>query len=374
MGGAVQQDGWGCGWFYRMVASPAFQGRASRFPLTRAFARRDGAVLFDLVQGFVQSQVLYALVELDIFRRLQSGPMAPDDLGQALDIPAERMAILLQAGAALNLLRRRRDGRYGLARRGAALMGVPGLAQIIRHHGAFYRDLGDPVALIKGPERTELSESWPYVFGPGTAIGPDTAEAFSDLMAQSQILVAQDTLRAVDLRGVRRLLDVGGGSGTFLIAVGAVRPDTQLELFDLPEVAPQATKRFAASGLTGRTRIYSGSFLTDPLPQGADAISLIRVCYDHGNETVRGLMSKIFDTLPPGGRLIISEPMGGGTRPSRSVDVYFAFYTLAMQAGRTRSAHEIKAFCQNAGFANVRFHRVARPYVTSVVTAIKPKI
>ena len=66
----VTQDlpDWRGGWLNRLVARPAFQSWASRFPLTRGQARRDGAVLFDVVQGFVQSQVLMALVELDLLR------------------------------------------------------------------------------------------------------------------------------------------------------------------------------------------------------------------------------------------------------------------------------------------------------------------
>lgn len=363
---------WRAGWFHRLVANPRFQGWASGFPLTRAFARRDGAEMFDLVQGFVQSQVLMALVELDVFRRLRSGPMGADTLGRALDLSSDRMALLLQAGAALGLLKRRRDGRYSLARKGAALMGVPGLEAMIRHHGAFYRDLADPVALLRGKDQTELSQFWPYVFGVAAEIEPAVAQRYSDLMAQSQSLVAQDTLRTVGLNDVTRLLDVGGGSGAFLAAAGARYPKLSLDLFDLPEVSPQAVQRFAETGVADRATVHTGSFREDPLPKGADAISLVRVCYDHADETVTALLSKIFDTLPSGGRLIISEPMAGGSVPSRSGDIYFAFYTLAMQTGRARSAQEHVNFCEKAGFKAIKAHRSARPFVTSVVTAQKP--
>jgi demethylspheroidene O-methyltransferase len=64
--------------------------------------------------------------------------------------------------------------------------------------------------------------------------------------------------------------------------------------------------------------------------------------------------------------------MGGGDKADRAGDVYFAFYTMAMQTGRTRSAQEIAALCRQAGFADIRCLRPSRPYVTSVVTAIRP--
>jgi demethylspheroidene O-methyltransferase len=363
---------WRGGWLNRLVARPGFQSWASRFPLTRGRARKDGAALFEIVQGFVQSQVLMAVVELDLFRRLRAGPQTPEMLGRASGIAPQRMAVLLQAAAALGLLRRRRKGDYALARKGAALMGVPGLEAMIRHHKAFYADLADPVALLRGPEQTELSQFWPYVFGARGEIDPAVAETYSDLMAQSQRLVAEDTLRAVSFRGITHLMDVGGGTGAFLERVGLACPDLRMTLFDLPQVTPGATARFDVAGLADRVTLASGSFRDDPLPQGADAISLVRVLYDHADDTVQNLLASVFEALPPGGRLIISEPMGGGTRPDRAGDVYFALYTMAMQTGRARSAKEIMSCCRAAGFEGLRSAKPARSFVTRTIIGRKP--
>lgn len=363
---------WKGGWLNRVVASRRFQSWASRFPLTRRRARRDGETLFDIVQGFVQSQVLMALVELQVFERLRGGPLGPEALGHAVGISADRMKILLQAGAALGLLRRNRSGSFALARQGAALMGVPGLQDMIRHHRAFYRDLEDPVALLRGPETTELSQFWPYVFGLKGAVPEDVARTYSDLMTQSQTLVAEDTLRQVSFSGNTRLLDIGGGTGAFLSAVAEKEPDLKLDLFDLVPVVASAREALSHKGLQDRVTVHGGSFREDPLPTGADCISLVRVLYDHADETVERLLLKVFDALPSGGRLIVSEPMGGGARPERSTDVYFAFYTMAMQTGRTRSASEICALCEAAGFVQTRSKTPNRPFVTSVVEAVKP--
>lgn len=361
---------WRGGWLNRLVAKPGFQSWASRFLLTRGQARRDGAALFDIVQGFVQSQVLMALVELDVFRRLRSGPQTAAILGKACDVPAARMEVLLQAGAALSLLKRKGE-RYAMARKGAALLGVPGLEAMIRHHRAFYDDLRDPVALLRGPETTHLSQFWPYVFGVQGTVAPDVARTYSDLMAQSQQLVAEDTLRTVSLAGISNLLDVGGGTGAFLEAAGQANAAMQMMLFDLPPVVPDAQARFESAGMAHRVAITPGSFLEDPLPGGADAISLVRVLYDHSDETVRALLAKVYNALPEGGRLIISEPMGGGKRPEKAGDVYFAFYTMAMQTGRARSAAEIGALCEEAGFRGIQSKSPSRAYVTRVLTAVK---
>ena len=363
---------WRGGWINRLVARPGFQKWAAHNPFTRGRARADGQALFNIVQGFVQSQALMALVELQIFERLRGGAKSADVLGRATGVPQDRMQILLQAGAAMKLLKRKRGGAFGLARQGAALLGVPGLQAMIRHHSAFYRDLEDPVALLKGPEQTELSHFWPYVFGAAQVEDPVVAHTYSDLMTQSQQLVAQDTLRQVDFRGVNRLLDVGGGTGAFLRAVAAAQPNIALSLFDLEHVVAGAPQAFAEAGLEGHASVHAGSFRDDPLPAGADAISLIRVLYDHADETVEALLAKVFEALPPGGRLIVSEPMGGGARPDISGDVYFAFYTMAMQTGRARSVEEIEAKCRAVGFERFEAPKPLRPFVTRVLTARKP--
>lgn len=357
-------------WMRRLMAARGFQKWAAKSPLTRRIVRREGEAMFDLLAGFCHSQVLSALVQLNIPHTLMDGPQDAAALAFKASMPPERMQILLRAGVAIGVLKSKRGNRFGVSRTGAALVGVPGLSQMITHHDVLYRDLADPVAFFRGETETELAGFWPYVFGGD--MDPDAAATYSDLMAQSQLLVADDTLAMVDFSGIQSLMDIGGGSGAFLTAVGTAFPALQLHLFDLPQVAPSAQARFAAAGFRGRSTIHGGSFREGPLPEGADAISLVRVLYDHSDETVADLLAKCFAALPAGGRLIISEPMTGGTKPSRAGDAYFALYTMAMRTGRTRSAAEIESLCRAAGFAHVKTPKAPRPFVTSVIEVAKP--
>ena len=355
-------------WMLRSAASRRFQAWAARTPIFRRIARAEGAALFDIVAGFVNAQVLRAIIDLHLLQHLQGGPATAAQMGERCNIAPERMQVLLQAGAGLGLLTRQRDGRFGLALRGASLLGVPGLAEMIQHHSALYADLADPVAFLRNDDPTELARFWPYVFGASGAVDPQVTATYSNLMAESQVLVAEDTLRMVDLSGVQRLMDVGGGTGAFLAAVGAAYPALRLDLFDLPVVLQGANARLGAAGLNQRVTLHPGSFRDDPLPLGADAISLVRVLYDHADATVAKLLVAVYAALPPKGRLIVSEPMSGGKVPDRTTDVYFAVYTLAMQTGRTRSGAEIAALLSTAGFVNIRIQKGFRPFVTSVVT------
>lgn len=356
----------------RLIARPGFQRWASSFPLTRSTAAKDGAELFDIVQGFVKSQALFALVELRVLHKLMDGAQSADDLAQALGMRSDRMDRLMMAATAMNLTRRDRSGRYALARKGAAMVGVPGLEDMIRHHSAFYKDLTDPVALLRGDVETELSAFWPYVFGAANATDEDTSNRYSDLMARSQEIVAADTLATVPLGKARHLLDIGGGYGVFAEAAAFKYPKLRATVFDLPAISNAAASRMRSSKASDRLRFVSGSFRDDPLPEGADVISLIRVLYDHEDDTVMALLGKAFDALPAKGRLLISEPMSGGQTPEIAGDVYFSFYCLAMQTGTVRSAERIDDLCRKAGFEAIKPYPSRRPFVTTALMASKP--
>jgi demethylspheroidene O-methyltransferase len=355
----------------RLVARPSFQRWASAFPLTRGTAAKDGAELFDLVQGFVKSQVLFALVELRILHRLMDGSQTADALAQVSGMRPDRMDRLLMAATAMNLTAKDRKGRYSLARLGAAMVGVPGLEDMIRHHSAFYRDMNDPVALLRDEVDTELAAFWPYVFGAAHATDVETSNRYSDLMARSQQIVAADTLAVIDLNTTQHLLDVGGGYGVFAEAAALKHPRLHATVFDLPAVEANAQALMHRSKAKDRLTFVPGSFRDDPLPEGADTISLIRVLYDHEDQTVEALLSKVFDRLPDGGRLLVSEPMSGGTKPEVSGDVYFSFYCLAMQTGTVRSAARIAELCEKTGFSKIKPLRSRRPFVTTALTAEK---
>ena len=355
------------GWRNRLVASARFQRRAAALPFLRGQARRDGERIFDILAGFVQAQVLLACVELGLLEQLRAGPMDPADMARDTGIPVARMEDLCRAAVALGLMETSVSG-FRLGRLGAALPAVPGLVPMIRHNALFYRDLADPVALLRGAAETELARFWPYVMGQAGDIPPETAAAYSELMAASQVLVADETLRLAPFGRVRCVMDVGGGTGAFLCAAGARHPHLRLRLFDLPPVAAQAHARFAQAGLSARAEVVGGSF-RDNLPEGADAISLVRVLYDHDDVTVRALLARAHEALPPGGLLIVSEPMSGGARPTRAGDGYFAFYTMAMGTGQVRSAERIGALLAEAGFISIRSMPGGRPFITSVVLA-----
>lgn len=354
-----------------LLSRPAFHRWAIKLPFSRPFARREGKELFRIIQGFVESQVLLALVELDIFQQLSGGPVSLSDLSRTCAIRADRLDVLLTAGVALKLLRKTRAGSFALARRGKVLLGIPGLADMIRHHSVLYADLRNPTDVLRAPEASDLAKFWPYVFSGSADVSQDDATRYSRLMTDSQALVAQDTLDLVRFGSATHIMDIGGGSGAFLCALGQKYTGVDLTLFDLPGTQCAARRYLQTYEMADRIRFVAGSFREAALPSGADVITLVRVCYDHADETVQTLLSACFEALPSGGRLIISEPMSGGARPDPITDIYFAFYTMAMGTGRTRSSRDLTTMLNTAGFDTVRAPRTRRSYVTTVLEAVK---
>ena len=354
----------------RLVASPRFRRWAAAFPFTRPIARRRTRALFDLCAGFVYSQVLQACVQLRLFDILADGPQTVDALAARLGIPPDRTRRLLLAAASLKLLARRRGGRFGLGPLGAAMVGNAAVSAMVLHHRELYADLSDPVALLQGRETTGLSRYWAYS-GNAEAAGLGRGEVadYTALMAASQPLVADGVLAAYRIGRHRCLLDVGGGDGSFLQAVAARAPGLRLMLFDLPPVAEQARARLTAAGLSGRFQVAGGDFLADPLPEGADIVSLVRVIHDHDNPAALAILRAARCALPPGGTLLLAEPMAGTPGAEPIGDAYFGFYLLAMGRGRARTQAELVALLHAAGFGSVRRVPTHTPLLVSVLVA-----
>ncbi len=354
----------------RLVASPRFRRWAAAFPFTRPIARRRTRALFDLCAGFVYSQVLHACVQLRLFDILADGPQTADALAARLGIPLDRTLRLLLAAASLRLLARRRGGRFGLGPLGAAMVGNAAVSAMVLHHRELYADLSDPVGLLQGRTATGLSRYWAYSGNADAAgLGRSETADYTALMAASQPLVAGEVLAAYRVGRHRCLLDVGGGDGSFLQAAAARAPALRLMLFDLPPVAEQARARLAAAGLAGRFAATGGDFLADPLPQGADIVSLVRVVHDHDNPAALDILRAARRALPPGGTLLLAEPMAGTSGAEPIGDAYFGFYLLAMGRGRARTQAELVALLNAAGFGSVRHVPTHTPLLVSVLVA-----
>ncbi|MGV3633333.1 MAG: methyltransferase [Pseudorhodoplanes sp.] len=356
----------------RCLESAEFHRLCSSVPVARQIANREARSLFDLCAGFVYSQILTACVELDLFELLRKGPVSAQDLALRMSLSDDAALRLLRAAAALRLVENRGGDRFGLGMLGAVFNGNPAIAAMVKHHAMLYRDLRDPVALLRGQVQTELSQYWGYA----DTERPDELDhgkiaPYSALMTASQSLVADDVLSAYPFGRHRCLLDVGGGEGAFATAAAQRHPRLHVKLFDLPAVARRAEFRFAREDLAGRAAAFGGNFASDPLPRGADIVTLVRVLHDHDDAVVMAILRAAREALADGGTVLIAEPFAGTPGAEAMGDAYFGIYLLAMGQGRPRTAKELSDMLVAAGFSRVRRRRTRRPLLASVVTACR---
>jgi demethylspheroidene O-methyltransferase len=133
-------------------------------------------------------------------------------------------------------------------------------------------------------------------------------------------------------------------------------------------VAERARERLSQAGLLERASIHGGDFLKDPLPEGADLISLIRIIHDHDDASALALLRNVRRALPDDGALLIVEAIAG-EKGAEPLDAYYGFYTLAMGRGEPRTIGKIGALLRQAGFSRFRLLHNRMKILTSVIVA-----
>ncbi len=346
-----------------LLSNPGFQRWAAGFPLTRIAARRNAAALFDVVAGFVYSQILLSCVRLGVLDRMAAGTHSVSDMSSQIGLTPDATERLLKAAASLKLTEAVAPNEYALGPLGAALLGNPSLRVMIEHHAALYRDLADPVALLKGETTgTELRQFWAY-----DAMRPDQStevDAYTGLMAETQAMISREVLDAYSFDGYRQLLDVGGGAGVFAFAVAERCQNLTATVFDLPPVAGRVDQSRCS-----RVSAVGGDFFSDPFPGNADVVTLVRIIHDHDDGPALHLLKRVYDYLPPGGTLLIAEPLAQAMHAKRVGDAYFGLYLLAMGQGRPRTFDELRSMLKKAGFQRIREHHTRLPLVVGLISA-----
>src|SRR6185369_1975827 len=139
--------------------------------------------------------------------------------------------------------------------------------------------------------RTGTPARDPDMFQSSSADTRRFIDAMASLVtARGDARVLAETL---DLGGVRRLLDVGAGPGTYAIELCRRHPELRATIFDLPGTLAVTRTYVDASGIGDRIELVTGDYLRDPLPAGHDVVFLSNIIHGEDEETNRALMRKI---------------------------------------------------------------------------------
>ncbi len=300
---------------------------------------------------FMASRVILTAAELDVFTRLDADPDTSAGLAASAGLDPRGTARLLDCLAAIGLLAKR-EGAYRLTPDAAALSSrhpesvLPVLLHQV-HLWGNWSHLAEAVRLGRTPGGR-----------PATASGPETLRAFIGAMHVVGRALSREIAAGYDASRFARLLDVGGGSGTYTIAFLERNPSLKAVLFDLPEVVEMAGERLEREGLLARVELVPGDFYRDELPEGCDLALLSAIVHQNGPEQNVELFRKVHRALRPGGALIVRDHVMDEDRTHPPQGAFFALNMLVgTAAGDTYTFAELEAALARAGFASARLVR-----------------
>lgn len=321
--------------------------------------------VLDLAKGYRETSVLAAAVDLELFDRLGGRKLTAAETARTVRGDPRAVAVLLDALAALGLLTKA-GGRYRVPPAVAAVLTAKGRRSVLamcQHHANCMRRWAQlaRVARTGRPARKE-----PSVRGFRKDYAAFIGGMHNLNEAVSRVIVADLHLP------FRRLLDVGGASGTWTIAFLESSPASSAVLFDLAHVIPLARRRLARTRWKRRVRLVAGDFYRDELPKGADLAWVSAIVHQNSRAQNRMLFRKVRRALAPGGRVAIRDVVMGESRTRPVAGALFAVNMLvATPGGGTFTLRELREDLECAGFTAVRLARRGEGN-ESVVVARRP--
>jgi hypothetical protein len=171
---------------------------------------------------------------------------------------------------------------------------------------------------------------------------------FDAAMEQSSQLSGPSLVAGYDFSGVRRICDVGGGTGALLATVLEANPPSRGVLFDLPDVIERATPVLTAAGVRDRVELAGGSFF-DSVPADCDLYLLKAIMHDWADPECVTILSRIHDAAPTARVLVVDQLMPNHRRPHPAKDSDLMMLVLT-GSGRERTETEFATLVARAGY------------------------
>ncbi|MDD2901913.1 MAG: methyltransferase [Syntrophales bacterium] len=263
--------------------------------------------LLNLARGFQAAKMLMVAVDLAVFDFLEE-PRSAVETAAWLKADARAAGIFLNGLAALGLLVKEVD--YFKNSDLASLYLVRGKeeyrGEIIKHmEHTWDRGWHDlRYTLEVGHPREADPEKW-------VDAKPERDEKEVRAFICGMDAIARDLApkitAALDLKQVKRLLDLGGGPATYAIAFAKAHPELRATVFDLPAPIKIAQEQIAKHGVSDRVDTLAGNFLQDDIGRGYDFIWVSQILHSHDESQCRLIIRKCLEALNPGGALAIHD-------------------------------------------------------------------
>jgi len=289
--------------------------------------------------SFAASRVLLAANNLRVFDHLEK-PVTARALAKRLSMDARATTILLDALTALGFVKK--DGSRYRNSHVSSLLLVKGKpyyqGDILAHNEVLWQRWSELDSIVKTGR-------------------PAAKRRFHDSfirgMHNVSVLKAGKVVSSLDLTGVKTVLDLGGGPGTYSIEFA--KRGLDVTLFDVKETFRIAREYISAARFKGTVNFLAGDFLTDDIGKGYDLVFVSQVLHAYSEKENMRLLRKIRRSLNEKGRVVIQEFLVNDSRTSPASGALFAVNMLVnTSAGRTYSPSEMAGWLRKTGFGSVK--------------------
>lgn len=305
----------------------------------------------DLLYSFMKTRAVLTGAELDLFTQVHISASSAKDISQKNGLDLRATTRLLDALVTIGLLNKQ-DNRYSISDDGLLLSSEhpETVLPMILHLNGLWDTWSNLTETIRKGENLKRDQ----------AIHKDKErqKAFIGAMHVIGRNLAGDIADTLDLSPFKKLLDIGGGSGTYTIAFLKKNPKLTAILFDLENVLPLAEERLKHEGYLDRVSLESGDLNSDEFPEGCDLVMLSAIIHMNSPNQNADLFLRIYQALTPGGVLLIRDHIMDESRTSPPAGALFSLNMLVnTQGGDTYTFKEIERALSECGFVNVQLSR-----------------
>jgi len=308
--------------------------------------------IFTEYAGWMKARIILTAAELDMFTLLDGKPLTAEELASKLKADARAAERILDCLVVFGLLEKS-SGQFSLSGNGAFFSSrhPESVLPMLLH----MNNMWDNWSLLT---KTVQKGKNPGLKSVLDAKDEAVTKAFIGAMHVIGKSMSQDIAASYNAGCFKRLLDIGGGSGTYTIAFLEQNKNMTAVIFDLPDVIALAAERLKAKGYLERVSLVAGDFYKDELPKGCDLALLSAIIHQNSPQENISLYRKIYQALEPGGAVLIRDHIMDESRTRPPAGALFAINMLVHTAGGdTYTFREIKETLEQAGFKEVRLVR-----------------
>ena len=309
--------------------------------------------LLNIMGGFIVARAIYAFAALSIADHLKDGPRSSEELAEATGAHAPSLYRLLRSSAGFGLVLEDEEHRFSLTPLGAALQkGAPGFGRsIVLGHDHVWRLFTELLHSVKTGE-TATEKVFGMSYFESLSQSPEESSYFNEMMMGVFGEEPPAIAEAYDFSEVKKLIDIGGGTGNFLTTTLLANPRMEGVLYELPHVAHEARHFIEKKELSERCKVLEGSFF-ESVPEGGDAYILSHIIHDWDEPSCLKILENCRRAMDGRGKLLLVEMVitpGNDFHPSKLLDLSM----LVCVGGKERNEEEYRDLLAKGGFRLTR--------------------